>query len=150
MSILQEKLKEIGNDRKCPIALVFKNDCILTGQRNYTKDKWKEISVWTMPGGRCDQGETLEEALRREVFEEVGIVDFRVVDFVGEVVGAKEGDSVPIFFCTTNQDARLMEPEKFSEWRWVPKEEWFKDEKYSGFNPDARKMMKNYLKTHKA
>lgn len=143
--MLKEKLIEIGSDKKCPIAVMVREGKILTGQRNYTKDKWKDISVWTIPGGRCDTGETLEQTLRRETAEEVGITDFKIEDFIGEVSGAKEGDIVPMFFCTTMQDARLMEPEKFSEWRWITIREYIEGETYSGFNPAARKMITDYL-----
>lgn len=143
--MLEEKLSEMGTDKKCPIAVMVRDGKVLTGQRNYTKDKWKDISVWTIPGGRCDAGETLEQTLRREVAEEVGITDFIIQDFIGEVPGAKEGDIVPMFYCTTTQDARLMEPEKFSEWRWITIESYINGETYSGFNPAARKMITSYL-----
>lgn len=143
---METALKEIGNKFKCPTAIMMRDGKVLTGYRNYTKDKYKDISVWTTPGGRCDAGENLEEALRREVLEEVGITDFEIVDFIGEVPGAKEGDIVPIFFCTTKEDAKLMEPEKFSEWRWVEKDEYANNEKYGGFNPVARKLIVEYLK----
>lgn len=118
---------------------------ILTGRRHYTPDKWQTISVWTVPGGRCDSGENLQETLQREVREEVGITDFKIVDFIGEVSGAKEGDIVPIFFCTTKQDFKLMEPEKFSEWRWVLKDEYIAGGEYSGFNPAVRKIVVDFL-----
>lgn len=56
--------------------------------------------------------------LRREVEEEVGFKNFRIIEFLGEFIGAKEGDVVYGFKCVTNEEPRLMEPEKFSEWRW--------------------------------
>ena len=143
---METKLNEIGNELKCPIAIIMRDGKILTGLRNYRKDKWKEISVWTIPGGRCDKGETIKETLTREIEEEVGITEFEIIDFIGETPGAKEEDIVPIFFCTTKQDFKLMEPEKFSEWRWISKDEYIGDEQYSGFNPKAKEIIVNYLK----
>jgi len=135
-----------GDISVCPTAAMVRDNKILLGLRNYTPDKWKEISVWTTPGGRCDLGETIEETLCREVKEEVGITDFEIVDFIGEVPGAKEGDRVLIFYCVTFQDAELMEPEKFSGWRWVPIEEYLAGTPWNEMNPEAYKMISEYLK----
>ena len=126
---------------------MMRDNKILTGYRNYRKDKWKDISVWTLPGGRCNPNETIEETLRREVFEETGIDDFEILDLIAEIPGAKEGDIVPIFFSKTKQDAKLMEPEKFSEWRWITMEDCLNDNSYININPTARKVVLNYLKT---
>lgn len=145
---MQEQLAKIVNQQTCPVAVMVRNGKILAGHRHYTKDKWKDISVWTIPGGRCDPNESVEQTLRREVNEEVGITQFDIIDFIGEVPGAKEGDTVPIFFCTTERDARLMEPEKFSEWRWVTKEDYINKGEYSGFNSGARAIIVKYLKTN--
>jgi ADP-ribose pyrophosphatase YjhB (NUDIX family) len=113
-------LNKIGNNYLCPVVAIIRRNKILIGLRNYTADKWKEISVWTLPGGRYDEGEAIETTLRREVAEEVGIRDLAISQFLGIVPGAKEGDQVYIFKATTSREPILMEPEKFSEWRWVP------------------------------
>lgn len=118
-NLKSKKLSKIGKKEDCPVALLIKNGRILIGLRNYTPDKYKQISVWTFPGGRCEKEEIIENTLRREVLEETGIKDFLIHDFIGEVLGAKEGDNVYIFKCSTEQDPELLEPEKFSEWRWV-------------------------------
>ena len=48
-------------------------------EQNFLTDLWK------FPGGLVDQGETLEQASKREVFEETGIE----TDYVG-VIGFRE------------------------------------------------------------
>jgi len=112
------KLSQMGKSNICPIAIFVNDGCILCGLRHYSKEEWKEVSVWTWPGGRCDENETIEIALRREVLEEIGISEFDVLNYLGDVPGAKEGDIVPIFVCQTSQSPKLMEPEKFLEWKW--------------------------------
>lgn len=117
-SALQQQLSKIGGRTTCPAAVIVREGKILSGLRHYTPDKWKMVSVWTLPGGRCDDGETVEAALLREVREETGITELHIERFLGQVPGAKAGDVVPLFLCRAGQEARLMEPEKFSEWRW--------------------------------
>lgn len=122
INVMQQKLATTGNDTTCPVAIIIRDEKVLCGHRHYTPDKWKAISVWTLPGGRCDEGETVEQTLRREVAEETGITDLVVKEYLNDIPGAKEGDKVPLFLCSTNQEAQLMEPEKFSEWKWFSKE----------------------------
>lgn len=143
--MLKNELAKIGNTTTCPSAIIIKDKKILLGLRNYTPDKWKDISVWATPGGRCDLGETIEVALRREVQEEVDITDLVIVDFISQVPGVKEGDIVPIFYCTTKQEPTLMEPEKFSEWKWVSIEEYSKGDLWKEMNPIAHKKISEYI-----
>jgi len=120
MAKLEEHLKKVGTNKMAPVVFIVKENKLLIGLRNYTPDKWKTTSVWTIPGGRCDDGETLEKTLRRETAEEVGITNLSITDYLGTVPGAKEGDVVFVFKGETNQEPKLMEPEKFSEWKWCP------------------------------
>jgi 8-oxo-dGTP pyrophosphatase MutT (NUDIX family) len=147
--MLEDKLNQIGNKDICATAIVIKNGSILSGLRHYTPNKWKVVSVWTTPGGRCDDGETLEQTLRREILEEVNIGELDIVEFLGEVPGAKDGDSVYVFVCRTNEDPTLMEPEKFSEWKWVPVGEYVKGEPWNIMNPEMHRMIRKYFEQSK-
>lgn len=144
--MLQVELSKIGHYTLCTSAIIVRDQKILLGLRNYTPDKWKSISVWTTPGGRSEEGETLESALRREVQEEVGFTNLDILEFIGETPGAKEGDILSIFFCTTDQEPQLMEPEKFSEWKWVPIQEYIQGEPWSTMNPTAHKVISDFFK----
>ncbi len=117
---LNTLLHKTGGNKDVPVVFIFKNNKLLIGLRNYTPDKWKNISVWTAPGGRCDNGETFETTLKREVLEEVGINDLKITEYLGSVPGAKEDDVIFVFKAETHQEPKLMEPEKFSEWKWCP------------------------------
>ena len=91
---MQNILSSVGNTKTCPIALIIKDKKILLGHCHY-----EEVSVWTCPGGRCEEGETVESALRREVEEEIGVNDLEIKEYLGELLGANEGDIVPMFLC---------------------------------------------------
>lgn len=137
-SMLEDQLKRVGDALTCPGAIIVKDGKVLVGHRHYTPDKWKAISLWTVPGGRCDAGETLEVTLRRETVEETGITSMEIVSYIGDIPGAKEGDLVPLFHCTTDEEPTLMEPEKFSEWKWVPVTDFAKGEPSPFINEHAR------------
>jgi ADP-ribose pyrophosphatase YjhB (NUDIX family) len=117
-SAMEAALRAQGTTAHCPVVFLMRDRQVLFGLRNYTADTWKAISVWTCPGGRCDEGETIEDTVRREVQEETGITDITLVAHLGVVEGAKQGDVVPVFVAHTTQEPRVMEPHKFSEWRW--------------------------------
>lgn len=122
--MMSQKLQQKGDGVTCPVAIILREGKVLMGLRHYTPDKWKTISVWTIPGGRSDEGETLEETLLRETEEETGINDLKIKRFVGEFPGSKEGDLVPVFLCESSQQAELVEPHKFSEWKWFGKDDF--------------------------
>lgn len=118
-----KELSIVGTEKDCPVAVLVRGGCLLVGLRHYTPDKWANVTVWTLPGGRCDAGETLEATLRRESGEEIGVDDLRVTAFIGVVPGAKEGDVVHLFLAETDQEPRNMEPQKFSKWAWIAPED---------------------------
>lgn len=138
---MEEKLQRTGNDRTCPVAVIVRNGKILLGLRHYQFTDRDTISVWTCPGGRCEKGESIGATLCRELEEEIGVRNFEIVDFVGEVSGAHEGDTVPMFLCSTSDQVTLKEPDSFSEWRWFDKENFPKN----FINEDMRKIILEIL-----
>lgn len=136
-----ENLDKRGDGILCPMAVIVRDHKILLGLRNYTPDKWKRISVWTAPGGRSEKGETIRETLVREVKEEVGIIDLKIERYIGEIPGAKSPDIVLLFRCSTSQEPKLMEPEKFSGWKWFK----FNEIPENLINPNALPIIKGEL-----
>ncbi|MEI6296712.1 MAG: NUDIX hydrolase [bacterium] len=143
---MERELVKNGDEILSPFAVMIKNGKVLCGYRNYTKDTYKDISVWTLPGGRSQIGETVEQALRREIMEEVDITEFEIVDFIGELPGMKANTTMLVFHTTTKQETKLMEPHKFSKWQWVSIKNYISEEKYGHLNPEVQKMIINYLK----
>ena len=136
-----ENIDRRGDGVLCPMAIIIRDGKILLGLRNYTPDKWKDISVWTVPGGRSEKGETIGETLLREITEEVGITDLKIERFVEERPGVKPPDIVLIYRCSTLEEPKLMEPEKFSGWKWFGV-----DEIPENFiNPDALDTIKREM-----
>lgn len=107
--------KEISNNTLCVAALIKRGNAVLMGLREYEKGK----PVWTLPGGRCDAGESLKETLLREIEEEIGVSDVEILDIIGEKAGVHHGDKVYFIECSISQEPKLMEPEKFLEWSWI-------------------------------
>lgn len=54
-------------ENACRAFIFWKNKILLCRQ----KEPWRDF--WTLPGGCIERGETLEECVVREVFEETGI-----------------------------------------------------------------------------
>jgi 8-oxo-dGTP diphosphatase len=68
-------------------AIIFQEDRVLLIKRGHPPAEGR----WSIPGGVVHLGETLEEALRREVLEELG-VEIRILR-VGRVLDRMERDA---------------------------------------------------------
>jgi 8-oxo-dGTP diphosphatase len=108
----------MARNLKVASALIIREGKILLGERMYKRD----MPLWVAPGGRLEDDETVEEGPRREIFEEVGIKHVTILKEYGAIDGVfddEQGrDAVYVFLVQTDEEPRLMEPEKFREWKW--------------------------------
>ena len=90
------------------------------------RDREPAKGQWSLPGGRVETGETLREALLREVREETGI-DVEVDGLIGvaeRIVRDDEGDVsfhyVILDYVCTPRSTEIKAGDDASEARWVP------------------------------
>ena len=76
---------------------------------------------WEFPGGKCHEGESLVECLRREIVEELG-VDAIVSDEIFQVTHEYPERSVTLHFfaCSLTADPQ---PRLGQQMRWVARED---------------------------
>jgi len=74
---------------------------------------------WTIPGGGVDRGETYEEAVRREVLEEVGI-KLNGLKKIDEYLSTKyyKRDTVQVFYAKTNSSKVKLDGVEIDDYLW--------------------------------
>lgn len=107
-------------------AVIVRNGRILATQRGYGEFK----DGWEFPGGKIETGESPEEALKREIMEEL-----KVEIHVHELVGVVEYDytdfylNMMCYWCTLkggkvqlveHEAGRWLEKEELGEVEWLP------------------------------
>jgi len=103
-------------------ALVFnKEGKVLVGKRG-PKSR-NEVGRWDFPGGSVNFGETRRDAIKREIFEEFGIV-IDIIDRlnVQDHLIPDEGQhwvSTSYLAKHVSGEPRIMEPGKCDEFRWM-------------------------------
>jgi 8-oxo-dGTP pyrophosphatase MutT (NUDIX family) len=137
---LQEVLAHKRNKNAAAIAAIIRDEKILLGLREYENAE----TVWVIPGGSIDHGETLEQAVRREVKEETAIDDLDFVAFVGKVQ-AEDRDPLYVFHCESTQQPKLAEPNKFSEWKWFDLERFADGQPDNYINEPCRQVILDYF-----
>lgn len=84
-------------------------------------------NCWDIVGGHVEEGETLQQALDREIGEETGWSFGKTIDFVGEYEwnsdGQKSKEFVLLIKATGDMESPKLELGKVSEYRWISKED---------------------------
>lgn len=107
-------------------AVIIRDGMLFATQRGY--GEWKDW--WEFPGGKVEPGETPQEALKREIREELATV-VEVGDLLTTVNYDYPGFHLTMhcFFCTIvggqpslleHEDARWLAMDELDSVRWLP------------------------------
>lgn len=125
----------------CAVIENAKGEILLT-----RSPKWRD--KWTLPGGHVDPGETVFQAIVREVQEEVGIAVEPVTILVwGELINSKEFDRPAhlIFadtYCRQKKSAPLaLDPRELTEHVWVAPQQALKMDLVETFDQTINKLI---------
>ena len=101
-------------------AIIKKNNHYLIAKRN--RDKYMGL-LWEFPGGKVERSETFEEALSREILEELNVSITIHNKIAEEKYKDDEIDIVLHYFvCTINQGELILSEHEAIE--WVAKEDF--------------------------
>lgn len=107
------------NPIRVAVGLLLKEGCVLMGERR--PEKVYPLH-WEFPGGKLEPNEMPMEALRRELFEELGIVIGDAEEWFNEVATYSNGMTYDIsYFLVRSWNGEIINRE-FSNIAWISKE----------------------------
>ncbi len=109
-------------------VMLLRNNQVLLGKRH--DDPTKADSdlhgegTWTMPGGKVDFGEKLQEAACREILEETGIQvspqNLKMVSVTNDQVDDAHFVTLGFLCESFGGEAEVREPDEITTWQWFP------------------------------
>lgn len=99
-------------------GIIYNGDKFLIAQRNLKKSQG---GLWEFPGGKREEGETFEEALKREIKEEFD-ADIEVEEYIGENIHHYPEKDIKLVFYKAkllSKEIKLLEHESF---KWITKD----------------------------
>jgi ADP-ribose pyrophosphatase YjhB (NUDIX family) len=119
-------------------ALVFRGNNVLLVERLIPPH-----GIWTIPSGYQEEGETLEEAVIREVWEETGMKVWpRGIIFLRNMMEHGAIDMYSVFLCESTEGEPFVNDAESKSARFVALTEFEK----LNIEPDSRWFIETYLK----
>lgn len=130
---IPQKNRDTINEASAPRGVATANSAsalIKNNQGKYLVIYSNTMELFTLPGGKCEDGESKEDALKRELKEEIGITPIeykRIYDtnVIGNYIHSKSNPSQVYFYDTTyrvtkfDSYIRNMEPDKCKGFKWL-------------------------------
>jgi 8-oxo-dGTP diphosphatase len=111
--------------------------------------------VYELPGGHIDFGESLEDGLTREIFEEFGIEivvgePFAAFTYVNEIKGAHAVEIVFLATFAHSIEDITLNPEDHDHYRWIARQEidQIMDHNKTGDDPEIAAIRRGFTLLH--
>ncbi len=119
--------------------------CTIINEKEELLLLWKKKQQhYELPGGKVDEGETLEETAKRECKEELGVevIIEKYLGYENFTINGKELQSHKYLArIKEGQEPRINEPEKFEKLLWLP----IKNYKQYALAPNVKTFCEKYL-----
>ncbi|MFJ3790386.1 NUDIX domain-containing protein [Kitasatospora sp. NPDC090091] len=117
----------VMNSRNSVCVIVHDKSTDTVAAVHYAARNWSPHPAWTVPGGKAEPGEALDEAAARELKEETGLLvdpaDLELVHVIHVEQGWDQAGQFVLFVFATDKwtgELTNTEPDKHLTARWVP------------------------------
>ena len=127
------------------VGILYLDDKILICQR---KKGLRYELKWEFPGGKLEPGETIEQCLHRELFEELGI-DIRAIEYI-EMQSAyyEDGGLYNIAYCFVSGFNGTPSNKVFEQIRWTTISQLKETDMLEGNKPFVEKLSNKTTNHH--
>ncbi len=138
--IVRQGKSEVIVVRPVTAAILIRGDKVFIGQRKAGK---RLEHLWEFPGGKLEEGETLQECLVREMREEFGI-EVAIRDYFGESVIHYERESIKLIAYLVDWTAGEISVTDHQDCRWVSFDDLENYEFVPADVPFVQKLMRDH------
>lgn len=100
-------------------GVIYKEEKFLIAQRNFKKSQG---GLWEFPGGKVEKEESYEDALIREIKEELN-ADIEVNKYIGENIYHYPGKDIKLIFYKAKLLSKNIELLEHEDYKWITKNE---------------------------
>lgn len=100
-------------------GVIYKDNKFLIAKRNLKKDQG---GFWEFPGGKVENGESYQEALKREIKEEFN-ADIEIKQYIGENIHHYPEKDIKLIFLKAKLLSDKIELVEHEDFKWITKEE---------------------------
>jgi 8-oxo-dGTP diphosphatase len=118
--MIEERKDFYMNEVEVVAAIIIKDDKILCTQKS-KDDKYLALK-WEFPGGKIEKGETHQEALKREIKEELNI-DIKVTDFYMSIIHSYNTFHIKLYTYLCEMKNKTITLNEHRNYKWLGKED---------------------------